>query len=54
MLTSKFDKILYDTQLVMRSKILALLCQGVVSSESAKMCVGKEALANKNSLKTKC
>jgi hypothetical protein len=25
------------------SKILALLCQGSVSSESAKMCVGKEA-----------
>lgn len=46
MLTSKFDKILYDSQLVAYGKILALFGQGVVSSESAKMCRAKEAEQN--------
>jgi hypothetical protein len=46
MLTSKCYKILPDCQLVVYSKILALLWQGVVTSECAKMCRAKEAEQN--------
>jgi hypothetical protein len=35
------------------NKILAFLQVGFVSSESAKICVGKEAGQNQNTLKTK-